>query len=100
MNNVIHMCTDCKTVYMDGAGHTCVKSLELKVAKLESMCRAAAAELKSHWKGHCNKDGYGPFNLLEKLSGDVNPDFCDEDDKKTSVTIRYKRKRTIRLPKL
>ena len=39
------------------------------------MCKAAAAEIEEHWKAHCDKDGYGPINLVSRLKGEMKPDL-------------------------
>lgn len=43
--------------------------------KLRSMCKAAAAEIDEHWQAHCDKDGYGPVNLMSRLEGRLPPDL-------------------------
>ena len=48
---------------------------EIYIAMLESMCRAAAAEIRAHWEAHCNSEGYGPINLVSRLEGNLPPDF-------------------------
>ena len=40
-----------------------------------SMCRRAAAELGEHWEAHCDGEGYGPVNLMNRLSGEMPPDY-------------------------
>ena len=48
-----------------------VELLEAKVMLLQSTCIAAAEEIKGHWNAHCDKDGYGPNNLLFRLENGV-----------------------------
>lgn len=46
-----------------------------RIRKLESMCKAAAAEISDHWKAHCDENGYGPCNLVSRLEGRLSPDL-------------------------
>ena len=48
---------------------------EAELIALRSMCKAAAAEIDSQWKAHCNADGFGPMNLQLRLNGDIPPDI-------------------------
>lgn len=43
--------------------------------KLRSMCVAAANEIEKHWDAHCDEDGYGPINLLDRLKGKAPADY-------------------------
>lgn len=51
-----------------------VENLSARVALLEqenlylkSTMIAAAEEIHAHWQAHCDKDGYGPVNLMRRL---------------------------------
>ena len=43
------------------------KGLKEERDKLKTVMMAAAVEIAEHWKDHCDKDGYGPVNLLRRL---------------------------------
>ena len=44
-----------------------IEQLEATVADLKTVMVAAAEEISSHWEAHCDKDGYGPVNLVNRL---------------------------------
>lgn len=46
---------------------------EAELIALRSMCRAAAAEIQKHYDAHCDAEGYGPCNLMARLTGRLGP---------------------------
>jgi hypothetical protein len=44
--------------------------LSTQVTHMASTMKAAAAEIEAHWDAHCDKEGYGPTNLIERLKGE------------------------------
>jgi hypothetical protein len=48
---------------------------EAELIALRTMCRAAAVEIMEQWEAHCDADGFGPCNLLARLSGKLRPDL-------------------------
>jgi hypothetical protein len=52
-----------------------ISKLHMENKKLTSMCRAAAAEIDRCWDAHCDDSGYGPSNLVGRLSGKLKPDM-------------------------
>jgi hypothetical protein len=52
-----------------------IASLRFEIRKLKSMCKAAADEIDSQWEHHCDKDGYGPVNLMGRLEGKMKADL-------------------------
>lgn len=50
-----------------------VRRLKEENRKLKSMCKAAAAEIEEYWEAHCDAEGYGPVNLVSRLSGKLKP---------------------------
>lgn len=44
-----------------------------ELASLKTMCRHAADEITKHWDAHCDDEGYGPRNLVSRLSGELPP---------------------------
>jgi len=38
-----------------------------EVERLRSIMAAAADEIEEHWEAHCDKDGFGPVNLVRRL---------------------------------
>lgn len=56
---------------------------EAELIALRSMCRAAAQEIDEHWEAHCDEEGFGPCNLVARLSGKIGPDLyptCASDE--------------------
>jgi len=43
------------------------EQLQSENEQLKTVMMAAAVEIAEHWKDHCDKDGYGPVNLLRRL---------------------------------
>lgn len=44
-----------------------LKRVEEENNNLRSVMIAAAEEIQSQWQAHCDKDGYGPSNLMHRL---------------------------------
>lgn len=44
-----------------------ITGLQSRIFELQEVMVAAAEEIKSHWDAHCDKDGYGPVNLIRRL---------------------------------
>ena len=44
-----------------------VALLEQENKQLKSTMIAAAEEIALHWDAHCEEDGYGPSNLIQRL---------------------------------
>lgn len=44
-----------------------IQSLLDEITALKSVMIAAAEELSAHWEAHCDEEGYGPTNLLNRL---------------------------------
>lgn len=40
---------------------------EAEIKNLHTVMMAAAVEITEHWDAHCDKEGYGPVNLLRRL---------------------------------
>ena len=40
---------------------------------VRASCRAAAAEIQKHYDAHCDAEGYGPCNLMARLTGRLGP---------------------------
>lgn len=38
-----------------------------KIENLKSVMIAAAEKIQEHWQAHCDKEGYGPANLMHRL---------------------------------
>lgn len=55
-----------------------IERLEEENRKLRSMCMEAATEIESHWNAHCDDEGYGPSNLVARLSGELAPNLYPE----------------------
>lgn len=52
-----------------------VKKLIVERQLLISTMMAAAVEIDEHWAAHCDKEGYGPTNLLRRLESGVASDY-------------------------
>lgn len=44
-----------------------IEALEKKIDDLKTVMVAAAEEIYEHWDAHCDKEGYGPANLMNRL---------------------------------
>lgn len=44
-----------------------LKEKDKEIENLKSVMVAAAEEIMLHWQAHCDKDGYGPSSLLNRL---------------------------------
>lgn len=44
-----------------------VQEKDKEIENLKSVMVAAAEEIKLHWMAHCDEEGYGPSNLLNRL---------------------------------
>lgn len=44
-----------------------LKDLKAEISDLLTVMVAAAEEIDEHWSAHCDKDGYGPVNLMRRL---------------------------------
>jgi len=70
-----------RDAYIDGSNacHNAMRgnydALVTENRMLKSMCQAAAAEIEQHWESHCDEDGYGPANLMARLTGEIPPDL-------------------------
>jgi len=49
--------------------------LEKEVENLKSVMVAAAEEIMEHWDAHCDKEGYGPSNLMHRLEKGLGADY-------------------------
>jgi len=38
-----------------------------EIARLRSIMAAAADEIEEHWEAHCDREGFGPVNLVRRL---------------------------------
>lgn len=54
---------------------TAVKKLIVERQLLISTMMAAAVEIDEHWAAHCDKEGYGPANLIERLESGIAGDY-------------------------
>lgn len=44
-----------------------IAELEKRITNLHTTMFAAAMEIQEHWDAHCDADGYGPINLVNRL---------------------------------
>ena len=51
------------------------KQTYILMLKYKSMCGAAGDEISDQWGAHCTNEGYGPINLLDRLTGKRKPDY-------------------------
>ena len=57
-----------------------VRQLEVQAGKQASTMQAAAAEIEEHWAAHCDGEGAGPINLMNRLRsgrGTCYPGYCE-----------------------
>lgn len=49
-----------------------------EIGRLRSLCDAAALEITDHWDAHCDDQGCGPVNLLDRLEQERGGGYIDE----------------------
>ena len=57
-----------------------VCDLEVQAGKQATTMQAAAAEIEEHWAAHCDGEGAGPINLMNRLRsgrGTCYPGYCE-----------------------
>lgn len=59
-----------------------------EIARLESICQAAATEIGDHWQAHCDAEGYGPINLLDRLRGVNGGGYVSDAQRELVVRLR------------
>jgi hypothetical protein len=52
-----------------------ISKLKIENLRLHSMCRVAGELIKENYQVFCDKDGYGPDDLVSRLRGQIPPDF-------------------------
>ena len=50
-----------------GAITRLIDDKQKEIDNLKTCMIAAAEEIQAHWQAHCDKDGYGPANLMHRL---------------------------------
>ena len=51
-----------------------IEQLRKENAELRTIMMAAAKEITSQWEAHCDEEGYGPVNLINKLENTIVSD--------------------------
>lgn len=52
-----------------------VVELEEQARKYRTVMVAAAEEIHAHWDAHCDKEGYGPANLMHRLEDGIASEY-------------------------
>ena len=52
-----------------------IKRLNEEIENLKSVMIAAAEEIQAHWQAHCDKEGYGPANLMHRLEKGIPANY-------------------------
>lgn len=47
-----------------------------EIENLKSVMIAAAEEIQAHWQAHCDKEGYGPVNLMHRLEKGIPSSYA------------------------
>ncbi len=55
------------TTISESDAQRAIAELREEISDLHTTMMAAAVEIQDHWQAHCDEEGYGPANLMNRL---------------------------------